>query len=65
MMSFRTFIQEAHATLPLDQTPVETPPPALLTMTRESIRTFPNQTYVALYFAKSIKKYFAVVYHTN
>lgn len=64
MKSFATYIHETPQTIPTDQSPLDMIPPPVITMTRNSIRTYPNNINVALYYAKPIGKYFAVVFHT-
>lgn len=60
MKSFRQFVSEQTATNELE--PLTTIPPAMLTMSRISIRTYPGMN-VALYYAKPINRYFTVLYH--
>ena len=57
MKTFKEFYTEAKQTKnePLD-------PPALLVMRRKSIRNFPNNERVALYFIDKLKKYISIPY---
>ena len=56
MKTFKEFYTEAKQTKnePLD-------PPALLVMRRKSIRQFPNNERVALYFIDKLKKYISIL----
>lgn len=57
MISFKEFYTEARQTKnkPLD-------PPAVLVMKRTSIRNFPNNERVALYFIDKLNKYITIPY---
>lgn len=60
MKSFRQFVREQTATNELE--PLTTQPPALITMYRVSVRTYPGMN-IALFYAKQINRYFTVLYH--
>lgn len=50
----------------LRQTITESPvPPNILVLRRTTIRQFPNNTYVALYYCERLDKYFSVPYGEN
>jgi hypothetical protein len=57
MKTFKEFYTEAKQTknAPLD-------PPAVLIMKRKSIRNFPNNERVALYFIDKLNKYISIPY---
>ena len=57
MKTFKEFYTEARQTKnePLD-------PPAVLVMKRKSIRNFPNNERVALYFIDKLNKYISIPY---
>ena len=57
MKSFKEFYVESDVSKsePLD-------PPAVLIMKRKSIRQFPNNQRVALYFIDKLKKYISIPY---
>ena len=57
MKSFKEFYVESDVSKnePLD-------PPAVLIMKRKSVRNFPNNQRVALYFIDKLKKYISIPY---
>lgn len=56
MKSFKDFLEEGAAkTQSLD-------PPAVLVMKRKSIRQFPNNERVAMYFVDKLNKYISIPY---
>lgn len=66
MMTFKAFQQsldeEIQQTAVNDATPLSGLPPALVTMTRLTVRTYPTMN-VALYYSKAINRYFTILYH--
>jgi hypothetical protein len=62
MKSFRQFIQESPVPLgSQDSSPLTQMPPTMVVMNRESVRQYPH-TKIALYYAKSIDRYFTIIY---
>lgn len=64
MMSFKQFIEgkTVDEETTHDLTPMKGMPPALVTMNRLSVRHFDSNTWVALYKAKQIDRFFTVLY---
>lgn len=63
MMTFKDFKQslQEQQTAVNDAAPLVGMPPALVTLTRQSVRTYPTVN-VALYYAKQINRYFTILY---
>ncbi|MEY4526710.1 MAG: hypothetical protein RL768_429 [Nitrospirota bacterium] len=65
MITFKDFKQsleeQVQQTAVNDATPLEGMPPAMITMVRQSVRTYPTVN-VALYYAQQIRKYFTILY---
>jgi hypothetical protein len=65
MMTFKQKLQQLQEQVQQavnDANPLEGLPPALVTMTRQSVRNYPKMN-VALYYAKQIRRYFTILYH--
>lgn len=68
MITFKDFKQrlqeQIQQTAVNDTTPLEGMPPAMFTMTRQSVRTY-QTVNVALYYAKQINHYFTIIFHSH
>jgi len=49
----------------LDENVLQRDPPAVLVLRRKNIRSFSNDTYIALYYNDKLNKYFSIPYSTN
>jgi len=49
----------------LDESILQKDPPAVLVLRRKNIRSFSNDTYIALYYNDKLNKYFSIPYSTN
>lgn len=66
MIHFKAFKQkiqeQVQQTAVNDMAPLVGMPPAMLTLTRQSVRSYPIAVNVALYYAKAIDRYFTIFY---
>jgi hypothetical protein len=49
----------------LDENVLQRDPPAVLVLRRKNIRSFSNDTFIALYYNDKLNKYFSIPYSTN
>jgi hypothetical protein len=49
----------------LEENVLQRDPPAVLVLRRKTIRSFSNDTYIALYYNDKLNKYFSIPYSTN
>jgi hypothetical protein len=49
----------------LEENVLQRDPPAVLVLRRKNIRSFSNDTYIALYYNDKLNKYFSIPYSTN
>lgn len=61
MLKFTEFREESESN-PHDTIPLSQMPPALINLQRVSVRQFQNGTNVALYYSKTINRFFTILY---